>query len=83
MEFDNGLEALLQRSEELTADLHGGADLPRVRRNLGQVLDAGKRLWAKTAAHGTDSHQVKVRVQNPPFAFFELTFHKFEYYIHG
>ena len=59
MEFDNGLEGLLQRSEELTADLHGGADLPRVRRNLGQVLDAGKRLWAKTAAHGTDSHQVK------------------------
>ena len=58
MEFDNGLDALLQKSEELTVDLHGGADLPRVKRNLGQVLDAGKRLWAKTAAHGTDSHQV-------------------------
>ena len=59
MEFDNGLDALLQKSEELTVDLHGGADLPRVKRNLGQVLDAGKRLWAKTAAHGTDSHQVQ------------------------
>ena len=53
------MEALLQRSEELTAGLHGGADLPRVKRNLNQVLDAGKRLWSKTAAHGTDSQQVK------------------------
>ena len=37
MEFDNGLEGLLQKSEELTANLNDGTDLPRVRRNLGQV----------------------------------------------
>ena len=37
MEFDNGLDALLQKSEELTANLNDGTDLPRVRRNLGQV----------------------------------------------
>ncbi|CAG5105703.1 Oidioi.mRNA.OKI2018_I69.chr1.g2377.t1.cds [Oikopleura dioica] len=59
MEFDNGLDALLQKSEELTANLNDGTDLPRVRRNLGQILDAGKRLWSKTAAHGTDAQQVK------------------------
>jgi len=59
MEFDNGLEGLLQKSEELTANLNDGTDLPRVRRNLGQILNAGKRLWSKTAAHGTDAQQVK------------------------
>jgi len=32
----SSLDALLQRSEELTAQLHGGADLPRVKRNLNQ-----------------------------------------------
>ena len=53
------IDALLQRSEELTANLYGGDELPRVKRNLTQVLDAGKRLWSKTAAHGTEAHQVK------------------------
>lgn len=61
MSGDSGrsIDALLQRSEELTATLYGGDELPRVKRNLTQVLDAGKRLWSKTAAHGTEAHQVK------------------------
>jgi hypothetical protein len=48
MEFDNGLEGLLQKSEELTANLNDGTDLPRVRRNLGQVLfPAFKKILTK------------------------------------
>ena len=66
------IDALLQRSEELTANLYGGDELPRVKRNLTQVLDAGKRLWSKTAAHGTEAHQVKAALLlavllNPPW----------------
>ena len=59
MSEGRNIDALLQRSEELTATLYGGDELPRVKRNLTQVLDAGKRLWSKTAAHGTEAHQVK------------------------
>ena len=75
MSGDSGrsIDALLQRSEELTATLYGGDELPRVKRNLTQVLDAGKRLWSKTAAHGTEAHQVKAALLLGKFFIFGMS----------
>ncbi|CAH1270686.1 NUP93 [Branchiostoma lanceolatum] len=44
-----GFGDLLQRAEQLTADMDSGVELPRVERNLQQILDAGERLWSRTA----------------------------------
>ena len=67
MEFDNGLEGLLQKSEELTANLNDGTDLPRVRRNLGQVLfPAFKKILTKYFRSWTpenDSGQKQQRME--------------------
>eukprot|EP00058_Branchiostoma_floridae_P008695 XP_002594183.1 hypothetical protein BRAFLDRAFT_275527 [Branchiostoma floridae] len=44
-----GFGDLLQRAEQLTADMDSGVELPRVERNLQQILDAGERLWSRSA----------------------------------
>ncbi|XP_039257895.2 nuclear pore complex protein Nup93-like [Styela clava] len=44
------LDDILQQAERLTADLDGGNELPRVQRNLQQILDAGQRLCSGTPA---------------------------------
>uniref|UniRef100_H2ZQU5 Nuclear pore protein n=1 Tax=Ciona savignyi TaxID=51511 RepID=H2ZQU5_CIOSA len=41
---------ILQQAEQLNTGLDGGADLPRVQRNIQQLLDAGQRLKLKTSA---------------------------------
>lgn len=54
VEFDD----ILQQAERLTADLDSGNELPRVQRNIQQIVDAGQRLCSGTAtAH--DNAQVK------------------------
>ena len=48
---------LLQQAEQLTADIDAGEELPRVRRNLQQIAEAGQRLLDKTSGvldEGTD-----------------------------
>lgn len=46
---DSGLSSLLQQAEQLTADTEAGGELPRVRRNLQQIAEAGQRLLDKTS----------------------------------
>ena len=54
---------LLQSAEQLNADTANAASLPRVHRNLGQIAEAGERLWMKTAAMATDdSADVKASI---------------------
>ncbi|XP_064640294.1 nuclear pore complex protein Nup93-like [Lineus longissimus] len=62
MEVDaEGFSDLLQQAEQLTAEMDTGTDLPRVERNLQQVLEAGQRLWSRTHAI-QDSTDVKASV---------------------
>lgn len=50
MEEDNtGFDDLLQQAEQLTADIDGDTDLPRVQRNLKQILEEGQQLWSRTS----------------------------------
>ena len=54
---------LLQSAEQLNADTANATSLPRVHRNLGQIAEAGERLWMKTAAMATDdSADVKASI---------------------
>lgn len=49
MDVDNaGFTDLLQQAEQLTADIDGEGELPRVERNLRQIVDAGQQLWSRT-----------------------------------
>lgn len=57
-----GFQDLLQRAEQLTADMDTGSDLPRVERNLQQLAEAGQRLWSKTATSLSDGSDVKAYV---------------------
>ena len=56
---DGGLSALLQQAEQLTADIEAGGELPRVRRNLQQIAEAGQRLLDKTSGALDGSAGVK------------------------
>jgi nuclear pore complex protein Nup93 len=40
---------LLYKAEQLTAEIDGESELPRVERNLRQLLEAGEQLWTRTA----------------------------------
>lgn len=54
---------LLQAAEQLTADLDPSAasDLPRVERNLHQIVEAGQQLFAKTS-RDVGSQDVKAAI---------------------
>ena len=63
MEMDmEGFGDLLQQAEQLTADMDNGGELPRVTRNLHQIMEIGDRLWSKTAQVSQDSTDVKAYV---------------------
>ena len=51
--------ALLQQAEQLTADIEDGDALPRVRRNLQQVAEAGQRLLDRTSGVRREDVDVK------------------------
>lgn len=53
---------LQQQALQLTADMEGGTDLPRVERNLSQILEAGQRLLAKVAPISQDTTDVKASI---------------------
>lgn len=62
MERDSGFNDLLQQAEQLTADMDGN-ELPRVERNLRQILDAGQQLWSRTTqAVSRDTSDVKASI---------------------
>lgn len=46
----SNLDDLLHRAEQLTASIDGNLEMPRIERNLKQLLDAGDQMWARTAA---------------------------------
>uniref|UniRef100_F6UXH9 Nuclear pore protein n=1 Tax=Ciona intestinalis TaxID=7719 RepID=F6UXH9_CIOIN len=50
---------ILQQAEQLNTGLDGGAELPRVQRNIQQLLDAGQRLRSKTST-AQDSAQPQI-----------------------
>lgn len=50
---------LLQQAEQLTADIETGDELPRVRRNLQQIAEAGQRLLDKTSGVLDETTDVK------------------------
>ena len=50
---------LLQQAEQLTADIQTGDELPRVRRNLQQIAEAGQRLLDKTSGVLDETTDVK------------------------
>ena len=47
MSTDRSLAELLQQAETLRTDIQTGEELPRVRRNLHQIAEAGQRLLDK------------------------------------
>ncbi|XP_071957772.1 nuclear pore complex protein Nup93-like [Antedon mediterranea] len=58
-----GFDDLLQQAEQLTAGVDSGSDLPRVERNIHQIVEAGQRLWSKTAQTGQpDTANVKASI---------------------
>ena len=57
--MDSFFGDLLQRAEQLTADMDTGSELPRIERNLPQLAEAGQRLWSKTATSLSEGADVK------------------------
>ncbi|XP_055926335.1 nuclear pore complex protein Nup93-like [Argiope bruennichi] len=64
MDVDNtGFTDLLQQAEQLTADIDGEGELPRVERNLRQIVDAGQQLWSRTTqAVSKDTCDIKASI---------------------
>ncbi|ESO86520.1 hypothetical protein LOTGIDRAFT_179365 [Lottia gigantea] len=63
MDMDlEGFGDLLQKAEQLTAEMDSGTDLPHVDRNLQQILEAGSRLLSKTAPVSQDATDVKASI---------------------
>ena len=54
-----GFSELLPQAEQLTADMDSGGELPRVERNLHQIMDQSQRLWSKMAQSSHESTDVK------------------------
>nr|CAD7428199.1 unnamed protein product [Timema monikensis] len=48
---------LLQAAEQLSADVEGTGELPRVERTLREVLDASSELWTRVAQTGPQNIQ--------------------------
>lgn len=53
---------LRQQAEQLTAEFDSASDLPRVNRNIAQILEAGSRLLSKVAPISQDSTDVRAWV---------------------
>ncbi|XP_064611037.1 nuclear pore complex protein Nup93-like [Liolophura sinensis] len=58
----DGFGDLLHQAEQLTAEMDSGTDLPRVERNLQQILETGQRLWTRTAQISQDATDVKASI---------------------
>ena len=58
------LSALLQEAEQLTVDIGGDEELPRVKRNLQQIAEAGQRLLSKTPAVQEHSNKINAYINN-------------------
>lgn len=54
MEGSSGVDFsdILQQASQLTAEIESASELPRVHRNLRQVLEAGQQLLERTTREG-------------------------------
>lgn len=63
---DTGFGDLLEQAEQLTAAMDTTGELPRVERNLKQLMDVSQQLWHRTAqsagAVGRESTDIKASV---------------------
>ena len=55
----DGFGDLVQQAEQLTAEVDTGAELPRVERNLHQIMEAAQRMAQRAPPLGQDSTDVK------------------------
>lgn len=54
---DEGFSKLLQQAEQLTTEIEGNEELPRVERSLGQVLEASQELYSRVIQSGANDIQ--------------------------
>ncbi|XP_063617418.1 nuclear pore complex protein Nup93-like [Cydia splendana] len=54
---DSDFSKLLQQAEQLTTEIEGNEELPRVERSLGQVLEASQELYSKVIQSGANDIQ--------------------------
>ncbi|CAF4785806.1 unnamed protein product [Pieris macdunnoughi] len=54
---DDDFSKLLQQAEQLTTEIEGNEDLPRVERSLGQVLEASHELYSRVIQSGSNDIQ--------------------------
>lgn len=54
------LQDLLQQAEQLTADMHGEEELPRVHRSLRQMIEVGDKFYSKVT-HTTSKEAADVK----------------------
>lgn len=58
---DRGFGDLLDQAEQLTATIDSSGELPRVERNLKQLLEVGQHLWKRTAHIGVGREATDVK----------------------
>lgn len=62
MEVDeSGFSELLDQADQLTSVIDSSGELPRVERNLRQLLEVGQQLWTKTAHTGVGRESTDVK----------------------
>ncbi|XP_053608386.1 nuclear pore complex protein Nup93-like [Plodia interpunctella] len=54
---DEDFSTLLQQAEQLTTEIEGNEELPRVERSLGQVLEASQELYSRVIQSGANDIQ--------------------------
>lgn len=54
---DDDFSKILQQAEQLTTEIEGNEDLPRVERSLGQVLEASHELYSRVIQSGANDIQ--------------------------
>ncbi|XP_049869475.1 nuclear pore complex protein Nup93-like [Pectinophora gossypiella] len=54
---DEDFSKLLQQAEQLTTEIEGNEELPRVERSLGQVLEASQELYSRVIQSGANDIQ--------------------------
>ena len=60
MDMDmDGFGDLVQQAEQLTADMDSGGELPRVERNLTQIMEAAQRMASRAPLGAQDSTDVR------------------------
>ncbi|XP_052747176.1 nuclear pore complex protein Nup93-1 [Bicyclus anynana] len=57
---DEDFSKLLQQAEQLTTEIEGNEELPRVERSLGQVLEASHELYSRVIQSGPNHLQAHV-----------------------